>query len=168
MINLIVGKNALGKTVYLNKLKDEYDLDIIITNLITFRYIKNEDYNLERLEVLQDLLIADEIMQTKPKLTIVNPDFEFTQEFLDLMTLLCKNRKIVLLDEPDKGLTSHERYLLISFLAQTEHTYEDVYIVTHYEGMLAVPNKKIFTVDTFNKTLNLRQLSKGEAYEVID
>lgn len=168
MINLIIGKNALGKTVYLNKLKDKNDLDKIITNLITFRYIKNEKYNQERLDILQELLLADEIIPTNPKLTIVKPDFEISQEFIDIMTLLCKDRNLVLIDEPNKGLTPHERFRLISFLAQTAHTFDSVYIVTHYEGMLAIPNINIYTVDKYNNELNLIQLNRGEAYEVID
>lgn len=167
MITLPIGNNAIGKTEYLRKILKSYRFDDVITNMRPKEYILNETHNQERLDILSDILISEDIKPAKYQLIINDPCFELSTKFLELMTLLCRNRDIMILDNPDAELTFEEKSVIISFLARTTHTYKQVFIVTHNEKMLCL-KAKFYTVEKRDGDFFLKEVSDADAYKVID
>lgn len=168
MIELIIGQNTLGKTAYLQEVIEGYGIKNIINNIKSDISIEFVGYNKERLDILQDLLMADEIVEGR-QLSVVNSYIDLSKYFLELFTLMCKERDILILDEPDKCLTSTETLLFLNFISFANRTYKHIYIVTHNELMLGLPSKEIYTVK-FNRDRTIDKILVKEdlKYEIID
>lgn len=168
MLTLIIGKNASGKTIYLNSLLFKFKSSNIITNLLDKDYIVNTKFNEERKEVFRKLMLADKIEEVNNKFKFQNPYFEPSDEFNNLMSLLCRDRKILLLDEPDRDITYNEKNILINFLAFTYKTYDQIYIVTHDEEMLNLPKYELIAIKKINGEFIPMKVNEEDADEVID
>lgn len=168
MITLLIGNNAIGKTRYLQELLSNHNPNDVLTNMYSKVYILKEDYNEERLNVLKDILMTDDILLDHKILYPNNPYFIPSNAFMELMTLLCKNRNIVFLDEPTKELQFHEKAKLVKFLARTAETYKTVYITTHYTGMLNLIDREVYTIEKVDKKVLLKKVNEEDEYGVID
>ena len=168
MINLIIGNNAIGKTAYLNILIKKYGIDNITTNLRSDTYFQYIKYNEERVQILQTLLSANKIEHNLTYLDIKNPDRVLTLNFLKLVTTICRDRDILILDDPEKDLTYMEKNFLLTFLDNISTTFSEMFISTHYECMLSLDNMSTYTVLKEGETFTLKNVAKEDMYAVID
>lgn len=168
MINLIVGENSTGKTLYLKSLAKS---NKGLTNLERLDMYINVPYNKSRLKSLRALDICDVDESNPYILSLAEPDRPLTTKFIELVTLMCKEGDILMLDEPDKGLLWYEDYHFISFLLSVSGSFKDIYIVTHDDEMmvLSVMNKANFmTVKKDKGTVISYNITKEQANELID
>lgn len=175
MIQLIIGQNASGKTLYLDtiieeKLKHADDINFV-TNIGNNKY--NELlFSKKRVKILDDILMdfCDSIDTSNELITPINSEIVFSTDFLYMVTLLCKNVDEIYLDEPEQGLIEFEIKLLTNFLELIDKTYNKIVIVTHSELLVQMPYFDAYTIKMSNITSQVELLPvKGEdVLEVID
>ena len=173
MVRLIVGENAAGKTLYLKEVLQKYMLNNVITNTVNDSTLIKEKFNSTRVNILRNTLKTADIKGETGLLNIACDDIELSSQFLELLSMVCKDRDILILDEPCFGLTPGQKCIIVDFFREALQTFKDAYIVTHYEsllGLLIIPGFEAFTVNTDNKTLNTEviKISMEEADEIID
>ena len=175
MITLILGQNTIGKSYYLNKiLKENIKSNIVASNINgidNLDILENREYNNERLEILEENKFIDEISVKANKISIIEADMKTGHKFESLVYLLCKEADILILDEPEYGLSSEEIALLFDLLVKIAPTFKDVYIVSHSVKSIALlwnNNSKLYTVITENNSFKLKEENKDKAYELID
>ena len=165
MINWIVGLNGSGKTVYLEKVLDK-EVDSgskIITNIRQTYY---SGFNADRLELLKQYDFYDiltdygEIEAINNRLSIKRDDFEFTEYFLDILTLLCRNGDTLILDEPEYGLYGMEINFLCDILEVLVDTYKKGYIATHCQQLFGINPDNFYWCSDYK----LRKLEEHELY----
>lgn len=172
MLEIIIGQNASGKTLYLyNCIKEELDKNNtdFITNL-NLLSAERAGFNEERIEILYDIIdTADEII-TSNKILNIKADENFSKAFLEIMTLFCKDKSTLFLDEPEQGLSNRELYILANFLDKAEETYKRIVITTHSELLADTEYAKAYTVKMSDKTneLKLIEVPEEKILEVID
>lgn len=168
MINLIVGENSTGKTLYLESLiKTGKEL----TNLERLDKYLNVPYDKLRVERLRDLYICDVDASNPFVLGLAEPDRPLTPNFIELVSLMCKEGDTLLLDEPDKDLQWYENNYFISFLLSISSSFKDIYIATHDDGIfgLSIIDKATFmTVKKDKGTVIPYSITKEQAHELID
>lgn len=170
MITLIVGQNAIGKSIYLkNKAKRESLNSEVLCNFIDGSYLRNVKYNKDRLEELKDLLDTDIIIENKDRLGIETDVMSIGNDFENILTIICKDYDKLYMDEPEFGLSYREIGRLIAFLTRIEDTFKEIVMVTHSEMFLGIPNKIVKTVK-YDTVLNefIAVEIKETAYESID
>lgn len=170
MVTLIIGQNAIGKSVYLkNKAKSESLTSEIIYNMTDTSYLDNIAYNKERIEQLKDILDTEEIIENKDCLIIQTDEVCMSRDFMKLLTLICKDCSKLYIDDIEYGLEYHQIGFLIWFLSRVEDTFDEIMIVTHSEMLLGIENKEVKTVeyDKASKEFILVDI-KDKDYNVID
>lgn len=130
MLNVIYGKNASGKTKLLRDMYEEHDERESLTNLCKCRFFRDIPYSVEKLEKINDVLDYQEIDIGESGNLVSN---EFSQEFLDIVSLLIKDAKNIFLDEPDKYLGGIEREWLVYLIVILRNDIPELWIVTHDE-----------------------------------
>lgn len=169
MITLIIGQNAIGKSAYLRDKIKKSSTNSILTNMIPSDYLKNVEYNKERIQQLEDILDTDNIIRNQDLLGIETDEVTIGQYFTSILTLICKNGSMLYLDTPELGLSYKEIGFLVWFLCRVEDTFTEIEIVTHSEILLGISNKKVRTVeyDENRKEFKLVDL-KDDVYNMID
>lgn len=170
MITLIIGQNAIGKSVYLkDKLKKEISSDDILCNFIDGSYLRTKRYNSNRIEELKELLDTDNIITNKDKLGIETDVLSISTEFENILTLICKEGDRLYIDEPEFGLSYKEIGRLIAFIAIIEDTFKDIEVITHSEMFLGLNNANIKTIKYDMDTRSFIAIDlEDTAYETID
>lgn len=173
MIKIIIGQNASGKTLYLNNCIDselmEFNTIDFVTNMKDASY-NDVSYNQERLEILESITDVERIDTSNELLALIGNPIKLSKDFLQIVTLLCKECKRVYLDEPEQGLSEYEINLLVSFLQYADNTYEEIIVVTHSELFVQIPVCKIFTPKMSETTSDivLFEVEEDQKFEVID
>lgn len=171
MITLIVGQNAIGKTVYLqNKIKDMSKNNNVISNLTESNYLNSVPYNRERIDDLKDILDTENIVENDDMLGISSDEVKISKAFASIITLICKDLEYMYLDEPEFKLSYREIGFLIWFLCRVENSFKEIEIVTHSEMLLSqLENTEVKTVeyDMARKKFVKTDL-KEDAYVTID
>ena len=154
MIKWIIGLNGSGKTVYLEKLLDKEvdNCSKIITNIRQTHY---SGFNADRLELLKQYDFYD--------IAIKRDDFEFTDYFLDVLTLLCRNGDTLILDEPDYGLYGMDINFLCDILEVLVDTYKKGYIATHCQQLFGINPDSFYWCNDYS----LRKLKEQDLYGYI-
>lgn len=171
MITLIIGQNAIGKTVYLqNKVKEMSRNNNVISNLTESNYLNSVPYNRERIEELKDILDTENIVENDDMLGISTDEVRISKAFASILTLICKDLEYMYLDEPEFGLSYREIGFLIWFLCHVEDSFKEIEIVTHSEMLLSqLQNTEVKTIeyDTISRKFVKTDL-KEDAYVTID
>lgn len=170
MVRLIIGQNAIGKSVYIkNKAKKELEkCDKILCNIWDSKYLINITYNEDRIEALYDILDAEEITENRECLLIKSNICEFSQSMLKIVSLICKEGSKLYLDEPEYGLTNREIGYLVAFIYNIMDTFDEVEIVTHSELFFGIQEAEVVTVSLDkNKKYVISELGEN-AYVTID
>lgn len=170
MITLVVGQNAIGKSVYLrNKAKSAAADNEIIYNMVDSSYLDDIAYNAERVDHLKEILRTDSISESDDTLMIKTEEVKLNTEFIKLLTLICKDCKNLYLDEPEYCLTYHQIGFLVWFLSRVEYTFDEIVIVTHSETLLGLMDKEVKTVEWNEVTHNFELVDlKENDYVTID
>ena len=173
MINFIIGENASGKSMYLDlliksELKNNSEIEFV-TNLHETLYSETE-YVKERLDTLEEISLADEIDTINEIINISGNPVKLSKDFLQLMTILCKKSKRAYIDEPEQGLSEYEINLLGTFLTLANHTYEDIFIVTHSELLIEINGCRYMTpqMDNFTSDITIVDVKEADKFEIID
>lgn len=169
MVNLIVGRNAIGKTVALRKL--------MRNNMFSTEYVTNIDW---LINPLRDSIINDvrkkeafeyalgceyeehHTIFTERKIS--TGDVVIASECEIMLDVLSKQVDNAYLDEPEFGLNRNEVGILINYIARIKSLYKDLYIVTHNENFLGVSDK----VYTVNNAGILIPVDEGKEYEAFN
>lgn len=173
MINFIIGENASGKTLYLDRIINK-DLNShgsieFVTNVYDVKH-NNSKYNLDRISILEDISYADKVDTSNDIISILGNPVRLSKEFLQIITILCLECKRAYIDEPEQGLSEYEICLLSSFLTYTDKTFEDVFIVTHSELLIQLPYCEIYTpkMSATTTDIELIKVTEESKFEVID
>lgn len=133
MLKLVVGQNTIGKTLELKRQMEECQKhNPVVTNLYDDYSLKQVSYNMDRVDALKELVFPDEdVLLSSEKLSIGSADPNIyvpghSSDLEELLTLLCKDRNFVFLDEPDKNLNYTDKLLLINFIGRVQHTFEEI------------------------------------------
>lgn len=167
MLTLIIGQNAIGKSVYIKEeaKRAMQEDENVLCNFISSDYLKNIRYNQERIEILGDLLDANEIKQSAEML-FIDRDMPITKKFTEIVTLICKNGDRLFLDEPEYKLHDREIGMLVAFIYRVADTFKQIEIVTHSELFLGILSAEIKTVKKDKYRYVLTDLE--DAYDTID
>lgn len=131
----------------------------------------NVPYDKLRVERLRDLYMCDVDESNPYILSLTEPDRPLTTDFIELVSLMCKEGDTLLLDEPDKGLLWYENNYFISFLLSISSSFKNIYIVTHDDEIfvLNVIGKATFmTVKKDKGKVVPYNITKEQANELID
>lgn len=177
MLKFIIGQNTIGKTLELRGQMEACKKHAsVITNLYDDYSLKQVSYNMDRVDALKELVFPDEdVLLSREKLSIGSADPNIyvpghSSDLEELLTLLCRDRNFVFLDEPDKNLNYTDKLLLINFIGRVQHTFNEIWIVTHYEGFMFIPNREVYTVQMAKTTsaTKLIRVPEGKEFDVID
>ena len=106
----------------------------VISNIYDLIYKGFDEHRLELVtsdETTCDIMDYHKIIRTGEMLVSPDPEIDFTDIFLKMLTLLCRKGDILILDEPEIGMTKWDIYYLDRTLEILIPTYKDVWIVTH-------------------------------------
>lgn len=148
MLLLIIGQNAIGKSVYIKNEANkalENNKDVLF-NGWDRKYLNNKKYNEARLEALHEILDADEIIDNVECLAIKTSTIPISQNLVKILTLICKEGNCLYLDEPEYGLNNREIGVLVAFIYKIINTFETIEIVTHSELFFGITEAKVKTV----------------------
>lgn len=172
MIKFIIGNNASGKTLYLDRYLDKClnEGKEVLTNL-RFGYKSEKEFNAERMDMLGEILNCNVFSVDNKMLHFDVPPKGLSDEFVKIITLLCRDCSLACIDEPEQGLEPEEVYQFTAFLNYIGDTYDELIIVTHSEVLIqTVAECEYFTpvTDETNKQVNLESVSEENKFEVID
>lgn len=148
MITLIVGQNAIGKSVYLKRKVQkvvQYNENIIF-NMLDTTYLNNRTYNSTRIEALKEVLDASINTENNDTILIETDEIRIRKPFNDILTLICKEGTELYLDEPEYKLNSREIGYLVAFLYRILDTFHCIEIVTHSELFLSILEAEVKTI----------------------
>lgn len=165
MIKWIVGLNGSGKTVYLENITDK-EIDNKSTIVTNIRKPHYKGFNETRVNLIRssdfctELTDYGDIEIINNRLSIKRDDFEFTEYFLDIITLLCRNGDTLILDEPEYGLYGIEISFLRDILEVLIGTYKKGYIVTHCQSLFCIEPDNFYWCDNYA----LKKIEENELY----
>lgn len=166
MINIVVGNNASGKTLFLhNKL---LNLQNAVTNLCEFNYDR-DNISVDKVNLLEEILEVEEIRITDSGLVVYDELKDYSPSCLSLFALLASVKGIIVLDEPDLQLRVQERCVMAGIFYVMFNTFDEAWLVTHDDGMLIIPEANFYGVERTYGTSDVKlvSLSAGEAYDRI-
>lgn len=138
-MNILIGRNASGKTHYLmNKIQSNNRKDVV-TNLVDLDMLGSFDIDFERAELLEDVLKVDTVYVNHSMLYIKDDTMNFSRQFCNLLFLLCINRTVLVLDEPDAELDEYEIGHFYDVLFKLGWFYNEIWIATHDDTLLFWP-----------------------------
>lgn len=168
MIKWLVGLNGSGKTVLL---EEELDNAIasnkeIVTNI---RPVSYQGFDIRKINKLKESEFFEEIFDygdleiTNNKITIINNDFNYTDYFMNILTLLCREGNTLILDEPEFGLYGIEIDILAKVFQILIQFYTDGYIATHCQELFSVQPQNFYWCHNYK----IKKLTEEELYEHI-
>jgi len=168
MMKWLVGLNGAGKTVILEEALEEAINagERIVTNIRNVHYngfdMKKVDA-LEMSENLEDIFDYGELKIINNKVLVVNNDFSYTEEFLNVLTLLCREGDTLILDEPEFGLFGIEIDILVKVFNVLSPFYKKGYIATHCQELFTVQPDNFY----WCKKYDMEKITEEELYEHI-
>ena len=123
----------------------------------------------EKIDVLSDIMDSD-IIETPLILNIIHSNIVASSKFIELVTLMCRDKNILILDEPEFGLGGAEKCRLLDFINFVNPLYKEIYVSTHYESMIGLPNTRYYTVNMHENSsdLEITEISMESANEIMD
>lgn len=163
----IVGLNSSGKTVNLYKELNQNRTPNTVTNLQKVCYNNFDETRLDLIcnsyEWQGDMFEYDEIEIINNSIVLKMDGMNYTQAFLDIITLLCRKGDTLILDEPEYGLYESEIPMLMHCLMYLIPTYKNVTIATHCQYLFAVEPDNFYWCENYK----LKKITQRELYEHI-
>lgn len=170
MITLIVGQNAIGKSVYLKRKVQkvvQYNENIIF-NMLDTTYLTNREYNSVRIKALEEVLGASINTSNNDVIFIETDEIKIRKPFNEILTLICKEGTELYLDEPEYKLNSREIGYLVAFLYRILDTFQYIEIVTHSELFLSILEAEVKTIKIDTDCDFVVSELEEDAYATID
>lgn len=166
-MNWITGGSVYQKIVFLRKILERYTANgkCVVTNLSD---INDSGFDAARIRALKrikeyDLISGIEITDNGLRVKTDEPNAKFTQEFLNVLTLLCRKGDYLVLDEPDYGLIGAEVNHLEWILRELIPTYKG--------GVISTTCQKLYSIEPQNfywcENNKLRKISESELWDSI-
>lgn len=170
MVTLIIGDNAIGKSVYL---KNKADITLksgksVVYNGWDNTYLKKKKYNENRIDALCDILDIENIIENDQYLAMESSFIKVTDNLAKILTLICKDADYLYLDEPEYGLSNREVGILVAFLCKIMNTFINIEIVTHSELFFGISDADIKTIKLNNKKQYVTSELGDNKYVTID
>ena len=168
MINILLGYNSVGKTKFLLKMAAE-ESNNCVSNLNMELDNSNVPMSNQKYTELKNIIVTTQDGVIDNKIAYINyisnnQQVICSDSLRDIFSLLCKDRKLILLDEPEIDLSLGELLTLLYVLETRDCVLDDVWIVTHSEYLVGHQTFKYFTI-VDNK---LTQLTAEESNEWFD
>lgn len=168
MINILLGDNSVGKTKFLLRMAAEESNDCV-SNLNMELDNSNVPMSNQKYTELKNIIGTTQDGVIGNKIAYINyisnnQQVICSDSLRDIFSLLCKDRKLILLDEPEIDLSLDELLTLLYVLETRDYVLDDVWIVTHSEYLVGHQTFKYFTI-VDNK---LTQLTVEESDEWFD
>jgi hypothetical protein len=168
MVKWIIGLNGAGKTVYLeNTLEDAIkNKENIVTNIRSVAYRGfNEDKikALNEPELYEDTFDYGEIEVVNNHIIIKNATIIYTDNFMNLLTLLCREGDTLIIDEPEFGLYGVEIDMIVKIIEVLLPFYKKGCIATHCQELFTLQPNNFYWCDNYNT----RKITEEELYEHI-
>jgi hypothetical protein len=167
MVNVLVGDNAIGKTLVL---KNKLACENTVSNFANDNITRFTTLDMEKVAWMSELLGTEyKIINNNDiafgRMNAGGASREIPCEFRKLLILFCKSGTQLLLDEPDIHLDD-DNVCDLAFLVGccNDSIFREIWIVTHNIKMLNIEGCKYLTLN--NDVLV--EISKDEAYEYID
>lgn len=147
-----MGLNGAGKTL---KLEDIQKKKIeagkkCVSNL---KKIKYKGLDQRRVDIVTgydafiNIFDYREVREAKDSITSIDEEYAFSQEHLDILTLLCRPGDILILNEPDFDLDAWEVCTIRDLLCILNKTYEEIHIVTHCKWLFPIAEEFYWVKD---------------------
>lgn len=171
MLHVIVGKNAVGKTVMLRKAASKVNRLNIASNLSKYQSPigMTLEYNTDTINFISEELGNPIISQNEAQLFIEGNSYG--KDFLDIMTILSRNVTNFYLDEPEYGLQEHEINMMTHILVKLAYMLPNIWITTHTDLLLDIHSKVVsyYIVEKDNaEAYFLRSVGLEHVYEYAD
>jgi Fe-S cluster assembly ATPase SufC len=165
VVSIIVGNNAIGKSLFLK-------------NKLVAGAVSNftEDEN-SRIAPISEIKVHEMIKILKTDIDINNQELYFgklyfggkysfvNDKFKNILTMMCKEGSILLLDEPDLHLSDSDITILSCVLENcNDKIFKEIWITTHEIGMLNIEGCRYYTL-VDGCIVNIK---KEEAYEYVN
>lgn len=171
MISIYTGADGQGITKILEQLVEEYAAKgyKVITNIVNAEYNGFDQNRLSVVmsdDVFENIFYYCELLEKDNQL-IFNPDdisstgelFSSFASFSKVLTLICREGQVLILDKPDIGLHYTDTIALSHILNLLEVTYECVVIATKASYLFWVANKAYIVSNCKSTEISLKELS---------
>lgn len=167
MLTLYAGVNGQGKTILLQKRINSAlsKGEIVATNMKKIPYTK---YSEERIRLLTNFELTERIFDfvqfelINNQIVALDTDdlnWKYSNQFMELLNIICSQGDILVLDEPDAELSDIEIRHLIGLIDLIRNTYKEIYLATHNKKMFSLADK-VFWVENYQK----KEISIVELY----
>lgn len=146
-MNIYMGLNGQGKTLYLQNYASTIPNNKIITNLEPIPGFEARELSDDRVRIISDkynrykIFDGNEIVIGDTSIIVTTADKgEYSKAYLDMVHMLIKQGDVLILDEPDMGMTVDETNKLAIILELLYTTYKDIRIAMHSQDLLGMEN----------------------------
>lgn len=162
MINVIIGANAIGKTVHLENILKKLEKTDTVTNMKKTILLKRKIDN-EKVDILSMLLPYNFIIN-ESSLGITD-NIDLGNEFFDFLSDMCSTAKYFIYDEPDRKVKEKFRGDVYDVIGRLGGSFEKCWITSHYSGVTALSNAIFYrAIDKYT----LEKVSMEDAIEILD
>lgn len=144
-MDIYMGLNGQGKTLYLQNYIYDIPNDKLITNLEPIPGFELRDLSEERVEIISDIynrykiFDGNDIVIGDTSIIVTTADKgEYSKAYLDMVHMLIKQGDVLVLDEPDTGMTAEEANKLAVLLVLLSETYQEIKIAMHSQDLLGM------------------------------
>lgn len=163
MINVIIGDNSVGKTVYLESKLEELGKASSATNIDNVTLLKKRKIDKKKVDQLCMLLPYNFIINDS-SLGIMD-DIDLGSEFINFLSDICSTAKYFIYDEPDRKIKERFRGDVYDAIGRLGETFDECWITSHYPGVTTLSNAIFYKAE--NK-YTLKRVSMEEAIEILD
>ncbi|MBR1455147.1 MAG: hypothetical protein IJ593_10995 [Lachnospiraceae bacterium] len=136
MLNVIIGHNGAGKTLYLRNIQDKLIINSSVTSNLD-GIIQPSEFNkqivglIESDDIWHKYFEDAQIVFAGSQYVTYEEGFTYTDKVMNLLKIISKKADYCLLDEPDSGLTNREEGIFADLLMMVYDKFKEVYVVSH-------------------------------------
>lgn len=160
MVNIIIGDNSIGKTKYLLDLAGDHYRECVSSLNIN---LDNDiiPISKKKYEELKSIIGTTQTGLNGNKISFINHDLDgqivfCSDELRNIFSLLCKDIKLIFLDEPEINLPLDELLTLLYVLETRDNQEDDIWITTHSSYLTGNYKFKYFTIDDDEKLVEIK------------
>lgn len=113
-------------------------------------------------------IIPEELTIIRGKIEVNTKEANYSDELIDILTVVSKQGRFLVLKEPENGLEENEIKIFINILKEVEHTFEKIIISTENED---ITYELGGIVDKYIRVVNKPRtvgINREEALKVLD
>lgn len=171
MVNIIVGKNASGKTRMLLEIYNKSEKKNTICNLNEDRDTTKISVDIERLKSISesiDFTIDHITVVHNTVITAETPEHRYSSKFCEILNLLSKDVDTIIIDDIEQDLNLYEQvliYKILKFFAYRQSNI-DIWITTHSSTICEC--EKFIFYQTISGCKDLKNVTQKVATELVE